>query len=356
MPDFLLREARETDFKKIAELHRLIWPQDQPVEEYICFYNWLLKKNPASGYSLVGVNGKGEISAHCCLAGFYYSVNGRRRKGGFICQLMVRDDFRKSLLFASLESRLLNQYPARKMDFAYGLIDGSAILKAHLAMGFKQAGKVPVYARPYKIFRILRKAAAGSRWKTAFVYMGYPFLKIAEQLLRVSCTRKNNLELIEVERFDENFDRLFQQISRSFKISALRTSDICNWRFFGLKERGYNVIGLKDKGNILGYAVLRRMKMKTYDVLAVVDLFFLPGHRKAGKRLFYEIHRRSVQKKVDMAVCLLGPESYISRMLGRAGFIKSPGFFTSVINTPGGIKDFTGPKDWHMTWFDHDYV
>jgi hypothetical protein len=302
----------------------------------------------------VGVVDEKQVAAHCCLAGFHYGIDGRRKTGGFICQLMVEEAFRKSLLFASLESKILHGYPSRDIHFSYGLIDDPAVLKAHMAMGFKKKGKVPVYARPYKVFRILKKMVSDSVWKSLLIFLGWPVIKIGEYLLRIRT--KQSGDLFEASEFGEGFTRLFKKMKAVFPAAALRTPEVCNWRFFGNPERKYCVLGVKKGRDTAAYAVLRPMAMKNFYVMAVVDFFFPPDDSNAGKELFREIHRRSLEEGVDMAVCLLRSDSFLTERLRKSGFIKTPEFFTSVIHIPKDEEDFTERKKWHLTWFDHDYV
>ena len=110
---------------------------------------------------------------------------------------------------------------------------------------------------------------------------------------------------------------------------------------------------------MLGYVVLRFMRMFEFDVLAIVDILYPSERRDVGSALLSKIHDLALKTRADMAVCLLNPHSPFLPVLKRQGFLKTPEGFSLIVHEPedGGVQFKPGSfKQWHPTWFDHDYV
>jgi len=355
LSEYVIRKIKDEDILGIAQLHCEIWPDDfKENEKYILFWKWLFKENPCSIQEvLVGADTKEKIIAHCSLAPFRFLINGRLFTAGFICQLMVNENFRKELLFPELEVRLLKEYKDSSIDFVYGLINKPRIVKAHLAFGFKKIGIFRVYARPYKPTGLVRHFIR-NRVLNLFLK---PILFLLQLFLHFSwCTNKSNLEIKEVNHFDLNFDSFLIGVQKFFPISSLRSSEILNWRFVRSPDRKYQILVVKEESSVCGYAVLNRMRMKGFDVLNIVDILFSPNRIDVGKRLLNAVHREALKLKVEMSACLLNPHDPLLPVLKRCIYLKTPESFLLVLHEPKErLTDFDFEK-WHLTWFDHDCV
>ena len=71
------------------------------------------------------------------------------------------------------------------------------------------------------------------------------------------------------------------------------------------------------------------------------------------------VHLQALEEKVDLASIVINPSSSIFKYLVRFGFLKTPESFTVVVNEPKR-KDFEFNEknfcNWHITWFDNDFV
>ena len=101
------------------------------------------------------------------------------------------------------------------------------------------------------------------------------------------------------------------------------------------------------------------MDMQGFDTLALVDLVFPPERPEVGHSLLAAAHRVAVAARVDMAVCMLNPHSPLLPALRRCGYLEAPEAFTLMVHVPPQSParlDENLFRQWHLTWFDHDYV
>ena len=358
MAKYTIREAQQDDIQGIARLRHEI-KEFRPIEteEYISFWNTLIKSNPCLPPKvLVAVNEQKEIVAHYAMIPFKFLKDGELLLGGFLCQLMVHEDYRRELIFPRMELMLLKEYKGIGIDFAYSLGNRAHVVKAHLSFGFSKIGDLPVYAKPYKLGGLLRRRIKSNILNVAMM----PGLIIAEKLLQLKgISGKGDLEVTEVSEFDSSIDQFLTEVQRYFSYYALRNSTILNWRFAGSPVVKYRILVTKEEGNIIGYAVLRRMEMNHFDVLAIVDILFPPDRIGAGKSLVNSVHKIAVQLKVEMSACLLNPHDPLCPVLKKCGYYKTPEKFSLFVHEPKGTSHpFREAffNKWHLTWFDNDAV
>ena len=358
MAKYIIREAVQEDLPGIARLRHAIKEfRSIETDEYVSFWNSLITSNPCVIQRvLVAVNQQGEIVAHYAMVPFRFLKDGVLLLGGFLCQLMVHEEYRQELIFPRMELQFLKDYKALGFNFAFSLGNREKVVKAHVSFGFCKIGELPVYAKPYKLCGIVRR-----RIKSNILYAAVkPGLFIAEKLLGLRITSdKGDMAITEISTFDPGIDQFVIDVQRHFPYSALRNSTILSWRFAGSSSVKYRILVSKEKGNIIGYAVLRRMEMNQFDVLAIVDILFPPDRIDAGRALLNAVHKIALQLKVEMSACLLNSFDPLCPVLKKCGFFKTPERFSLFVHEPKGslpyFREDTFHK-WHLTWFDNDAV
>lgn len=355
--NYTIREFRESDLPGVIQLqHPYEGDGCDKLQNVASIFRWLFQNNPHSIQQvLVGVDNQERIVAHYAVVPFQLIKGGATLLGGLPCKLVVAEDFRKTLLFRDLELTLLKQYKSAGLDFLYAPVAKARVLTAHLALGFQSLGVAPVYARPYQLRRLITHFIRSK----ALCMVLQPLFWLVDRLLRLNWRRCGKIEVIEADRFDAGMNSCLEKLQRQFDICAIRTSSILNWRFADFPHRDYQILIAKDGGDMLGYAVLRFMRMFEFDVLAIVDILYSSERRDAGYALFRKIHDLALKIRADLSVCLLNPDSPFLPTLKRHGFLKTPEGFSLIVHEPegGDVKFKPGSfEQWHLTWFDHDYV
>ena len=181
-----------------------------------------------------------------------------------------------------------------------------------------------------------------------------------EKIIRLKKTPNNvGLVLEEIYKFDPDIDQFLLKVRKHFPYCAVRDSAILNWRFVDSHKKTYQILIVKEQGGIIGYVVLRRMKMKQFNVLAIVDILFSPERGDAGKALLNAVHETAVELNVDMSSCMLNPHDPLYPTLQGSGYFKTPETFSLFIHEPKGTRPHFNTNSfvkWHLTWFDNDAV
>lgn len=352
-------QADPTTYKAIWAMFRENGEPVDDLEAFITLFHTLFQKNPYSiHYQLIGKQDD-RIVAHEAMVPFSYRIAQQNYIGGLLCNLLIEQHYRSLTAFFSLESHILKHYPLAHIDFSFTLVNRKSVLKLHFAAGYKKIGDLPIYVKPYRIENIMKQHLKNTLLRPLLA----PFAFIGNKLLQLYpfYTSSARFEIIPAKEFPEDINTMISARLHDFPITAHRSAAILNWRFTQLAHRHYQIFFIreKQKEDILGYIVLRRMNMKDIDVLAVVDFLFPLERKDVGKTLLGFIHRFAIKQRVDAVAVLLNPHSPYKKFLQRFGCVRSPESFTLIFHHPQNNHIHIGEEDfrnWHITWFEHDYV
>ena len=125
-------------------------------------------------HELVAVHNE-KVVSHTAMVLFQFKVKNKIVKAGFGSNLIIDKTQRKGPLFFILQSKYLNSYNKKGIYFTYGLVTRAQVISLHLRTGYRKAGLVPVYARPYNSISLSKYYIASTFIKTLLS----PFLKLA---------------------------------------------------------------------------------------------------------------------------------------------------------------------------------
>ncbi len=328
-------------------------------QNFPAMLKWLYRDSPANVTLEFMAKQGDEVIAHYGALPFAFKLAGAAGLiGGFASNLVIDKANRTGSLFFSLQSYFFREYPKKGFAFMYGLITRDGVLEPHLRMGWKKQGEVPVYARPVNLANVAR-AALTQPWLAEAASLP---LKLAAPLWNAGIlwgTRGRLIKVERVDRFDDSIEPVLAKVAQRFPTIALRSPAILNWRFTGLSTREYQLFVARRSGQAVGYFVTRRLKMKGLDALALVDFAFDPDDIGAGRAVLRSCTQEAAKQKVDLVATILNPGSPFLPFLKRVGFLKTPETFKMVTHVPktSAVKiDSSVFEQWHLTWFDHDYV
>jgi len=94
--------------------------------------------------------------------------------------------------------------------------------------------------------------------------------------LRLSLTKHFSLpvpseNVVKLDRFDDRFDCLWEQVENEFQIITKRDLKYLRWRYIQNPSVQYRILAYEDQGNLLGYAVFKqyRNEFQIVDILTV---------------------------------------------------------------------------------------
>lgn len=352
-----LRDARDEDSPGIA---RVAEDSDLLIGElnaanFPSMLSWLYRDAPPNVRLQFVAEHDDRVVAHYGAVPIAYKLFGETVVAGFASNLVIDREHRAGMLFLSLQSYLQREYRRKGFRFVYGLVTRPNVLEPHLRMGWRTIGTAPVYAKPFDF-----PAAAESLLPNrALRRLAHVPLKAAEAAWKLRWSAPvRGVRIEEVRRFGPEADAFLAAFMASRQIAALRTAEILNWRFASYPERRYRIYLAWRRGVVAGYVVTRRMPMKHLDALAVVDIAFDPADRLVGAMLLRRCDREAMRARCDVAAAIMNPGSPFAAALRRFGYFATPESFTLIVHAPkDAVAQLEGTfGQWHLTWFDHDYV
>lgn len=320
------------------------------------FVKLMYFENPISKHYQIVVENQNEIVGHEAVIPFSYNFYKKEISLGLGSNLLVHEKFRAMLAFLQMQTYFFKNYRKYGIDFTYGLVTRKEVLSIHLKTGYKKIVDVPVYARPYKVKKILNHSLQNKFLKQLFI----PFSPIGDYLLSFFPGFSNSkIQVKEEAIFKPEWDEIIKKHNDKFPITAVRNAKVLNWRFRSLAYRKYFILVAYIDNQYCGYAVVRQMNMQEFSSLAVVDLLCDFKEEQIFKALVKEIHRLALRLNVDLVSTILSPHSKFLSFFKKLGFLKTPEYFTLVADQPKESNITFSPemqKDWHINWFDHDYV
>lgn len=354
----VIRETSEDDIQGIARLRQKI-KEFQSIDnaEYISFLKSWINDNPcAACKSYVSVDDQNTVVGHYAMVPFKFLKDGNELLGGFVCQLMVDENFRKDFLFPKMMLKLLREYKNTGVDFAYSLSSRPEVVKAHQSFGFQKIGSLPVYAKPFRTGKIASHFIK-NRLLSLIIR---PCAVLTEKFIRLRYSGYvGTLKAREIPQFNKDIDTFISSLQKYFPYSLLRNAEVLNWRTSDSCNRKYIKLLIEDKGSIVGYIILRNMKMKQFNALAIVDILFSPEQLEVGRALFDSAHKIAVQLKADFSACLISHHDKLFPILRKFGYYKTPESITLFVHEPKGRKPHFSKDSfdkWHLMWIDHDSV
>lgn len=354
----IIRDVLETDLNNIAELadnnDLLIPPLDQAA--FARMLSWLHARPPLGRRLEFVCEEEGKLIAHYGAVPFQYKVNDQYIMAGFAANIVIDKDARKKALFFPLQKHFANLYPELGYGFTYGVMTRAGVLKPHLAVGWKEVGDLNVYVKPVSAADIFNKLFPRFGFKKTIRLLASPFQYLFDRFTSFGPTN-THIEL--VKRFDSSHDDFLRRWTQSQTITAVRTSEILNWRFVEFTERNYKISIATKNGEMTGYVVARVMPMKQFSCLAIVDLIALEDDPQTIASLVNQCNLLAKEAQVDFISTAFPAHYSFKKLMIKKGFIPTTEKFTLVTRTPkdGELalkKDMF--KHWFINWFDHDFV
>jgi hypothetical protein len=232
-----------------------------------------------------------------------------------------------------------------------------------MAYGFPNRVSEPVLRRiGYRPLGDLQRWVKVLSWRAVFARWGWPrwLSRSAAMVLDPILPRKRvemfyrrrpGIGSIQVESFDERFDRLWQSAIGQFRILGERSSVYLNWRFSQCPDQRYRAMALTDRsGDLLGYVVYGRSRGTVH----VADL--LVAEVKYLDPLLAEFLWFARRTRADTVVVLYLGSPAVCEALARFGFWQRPSGRKAMVYEQGGtLRDAAGQPDaWHLTGADID--
>jgi len=172
----------------------------------------------------------------------------------------------------------------------------------------------------------------------------------------VARTRPLRAEVRLIQRFDDSFNALWDELAPKFDFAVRRDAAYLNWKFVSAPHVRYSIATLRRDDRNIGYAVYRHLHEPRGRVTLLVDFLVDPDDEPALRTLFHWIDREARQADSDK-IRTFAMHAGFRRVLKRSGYfqVKSTMEFVAKVNAVAAGPEFYENTDtWHVTLGDSD--
>ena len=178
----------------------------------------------------------------------------------------------------------------------------------------------------------------------------WPFVKI------IARTRPLGAEVRMIQRFDESFTALWEELAPQFDLAIRRDAAYLNWKYVSAPHVRYSIVALRRNDRNVGYAVYRHVHEPRGRVTLLVDFLTAPDDEAGLNTLLRWVDREARAADSDK-IRAFAMHAGFRRLLRRAGYfqVKSTLEFVAKINSVELDPSFYEQTDrWHVTLGDSD--
>src|SRR5262245_1699524 len=272
------------------------------------------------------------------------SVRGREVRGSWGMDVMVAPERQRQGL-----GEVLFRTWDRNVGASLGLGLSESSYRLFQKLKWPDVGPVPCLVKP-----LTRRALRRPNWPVAInrlvSALTLPIVKI------VARTRPLRAEVRLIQRFDESFNTLWDELAPKFDFAVRRDAAYLNWKFVSAPHVRYSIAMLRRDDRNIGYAVYRHLHEPRGRVTLLVDFLADPDDEPALRTLFHWIDREARQADSDKIRVFAMHEGF-RRVLRRSGYfqVKSTMEFVAKINGIDLESGFYADTErWHVTLGDSD--
>ncbi len=172
----------------------------------------------------------------------------------------------------------------------------------------------------------------------------------------IARSRPLRAEVRLIQRFDDSFTALWNELAPKFAFAVRRDAAYLNWKFVTAPHVRYGIAALRRDDRNVGYAVYRHVYEPRGRVTLLADFLADPEDEAGVSTLLHWVDREARQADSDK-IRAFATHGAFRRLLRRSGYfqVKSTMEFVAKINAidvPAGFYDT--PERWHVTLGDSD--
>jgi len=272
------------------------------------------------------------------------SLKGAEVRGSWGMDVMVAPERQRQGL-----GEVLFRTWDRNVGASLGLGLSDSSYRLFQKLNWPDVGPVPCLVKP-----LTRRAFRRPNWPV-------PINRLVSALtlpivLIVARTRPLQAEVRLIQRFDDSFTALWDELAPKFDLAVRRDVAYLNWKYVSAPHVRYSIAVLRRDNRNIGYAVYRHLYEPRGRVTLIVDFLADPDDEDALGTLLHWIDREARQADSDK-IRVFAMHAGFRRVLRRSGYfqVKSTMEFVVKINGLDVDPSFYDNTDtWHITLGDSD--
>ncbi|HPI54519.1 MAG TPA: GNAT family N-acetyltransferase [Chitinophagaceae bacterium] len=264
---------------------------------------------------------------------------------------MTDEAYRGKGLFISLANYLYAESKLKNIEFVYGFPNANSISGFIKKLNWKEIDEVPFIVKPMRTRYLASK------------FIKNNFLKnlIPDISLRRNKKINSDISIQRIQKFDENFDLLWNEYSKNIKISVDRNAPYLNWRLIEKPNEDYQNYGAYINGKLIGFISYCIKNKHEGRIGYVMEFFYDPANDTLAKELLSFALNDMASQKTDMVLAwsLKHSDNYSSFL--KEGFFYLQKKFRPIqlffgANDFGNNIDLHNSKNWYISYLDSDTV
>ena len=337
---------RPDDRRSVEALYRRVFGHDA-AEASRLRWDWQYHRNPNNPQHepeiWIAREGPAIVGQYATMP-VKLSLAGREVQGSWGMDVMVAPERQRQglgeVLFRTWDRNV-------GASLGLGLSDSSYSLFQKLR--WPDVGPVPCLVKP-----LTRRALRRPNWPV-------PINRLVSALtlpvvLIVARTRPLRAEVRLIQRFDDSFTELWEQVAPKFPFAIRRDAAYLNWKFVSAPHVRYSVAALRRDDRNVGYAVYRHAYEPRGRVTLLVDFLTDPDDEAGFSTLLRWIDREARQADSDK-IRAFALHAGFRRVLRKSGYfqVRSTMEFVAKVNGIDVPPSFYEATDaWHVTLGDSD--
>jgi GNAT superfamily N-acetyltransferase len=337
---------KSDDKRAVEALYRRVFGNDA-AEASRLRWDWQYRRNPNNpGHEpeiWIAREGPAIVGQYATMP-VRLSVKGREVQGSWGMDVMVAPERQRQGL-----GEVLFRTWDRNVGASLGLGLSDSSYRLFQKLNWPDVGPVPCLVKP-----LTRRALRRPNWPV-------PINRLVSALtlpivMIVARARPVRAEVRMIQRFDENFTTLWEELAPKFDLAVRRDAAYLNWKYVSAPHVRYSIAVLRREDRNIGYAIYRHLHEPRGRVTSLVDFLADPDDEGALRTLLHWVDREARQADSDK-IRVFAMHAGFRRVLRRSGYfqVKSTMGFVVKINGLDLEPSFYENTDtWHVTLGDSD--
>ncbi len=341
-----ITKYRPDDKRSVESLYRRVFGIDA-AESSRLRWDWQYRRNPNNpgqepeiwiareGTTIVGQYATMPVRL---------SLKGHEVQGSWGMDVMVAPERQRQGL-----GEILFRTWDRNVGASLGLGLSESSYRLFQKLNWPDVGPVPLLVKP-----LTRRALRRPNWPVAInrlvSALTLPFVLI------ISRARPMRAEVRLVQRFDDSFTALWEQVAPKLDLAIRRDAAYLNWKFVSAPHVRYSIAVVRREDRNVGYAVYRHLYEPRGRVTLLVDFLTDPDDEAAFRTLLNWVDREARQADSDKIRVFAMHEGF-RRVLRRSGYFQVKSTMEFVIKVNGLDVEssfYENTERWHVTLGDSD--
>ena len=337
---------RPEDRRAVDALYRRVFGNDA-AEASRLRWEWQYRRNPNNPGQepeiWVAREGPAIVGQYATMP-VKVSIGGREAQGSWGMDVMVAPERQRQGL-----GEVLFRTWDRNVGASLGLGLSESSYHLFQKLRWPDVGPVPCLVKP-----LTRRALRRPNWPVPInrlvSALTLPLVKI------VARSRPLRAEVRLIQRFDDSFTTLWDELAPKFDFAVQRDAAYLNWKYVSAPHVRYSIAALRRENRNVGYAVYRHVHEPRGRVTLLVDFLADPDDDEGLSTLLHWVDREAHQADSDK-IRTFAMHAGFRKMLRHSGYfqVKSTMEFVAKVNGIDVQPAFYESTDrWHVTLGDSD--